>query len=209
MTTATIPAPAPPLVEEPPAEWHRFTLDDYRRMGELGLLLPSDRVVLLDGLLVKKMTKETRHVTTTHQIFVTLLGLMPAGWFPRKEDPVEIRGGPRGDSAPEPDLAVIAGKNSDYKRRNPAPADVRLIVQVADTTLAFDRKGLARFARVGIPSAWIVNLVNETIEVYSEPSGDVAEPAYAKVEVKGVGEVVAITLDGTAVGPIRVEDLLA
>jgi len=205
MATATITAP----VRGTPAELYRLPLDVYRRMGELGLLLPSDRVVLLDGLLVKKMPKGPRHSTATIRTYKLLTALLPPCWTVRQEQPLELAGGPRGDSAPEPDLAVVVGTDDDYQFRHPTGGDVRLVVQVADSSLAIDRKGLARFARVGIPWTWIVNLGNQTIEVYSEPSGDVAEPAYAKVEVKGVGEVVTITLDGTAVGPIRVEDLLA
>ena len=212
MATATLteatPATSPEPGEAPPLVLHRFTLEEYRKLGEFGLLQPSDKVVLLDGLLVKKMTKGARHVCTTHQILMHLAGLLPVGWFPRQEAPVEISGGPHGDSAPEPDVSVVAGKNSDYKARNTRPGDVRLLIQVADSTLATDRRGLARFARAGVPAVWIVNVARETIEVYTNPTveGDAAK--YADCQVKKVGETLTILLDGQAVGPVRVEDLL-
>src|SRR5262249_9057995 len=154
------------LAVTPIGELHRISLDVYHSMGELGLLLPDDRVELLDGLLVKKMTKGPRHVTVTNRIFSLVLERRPVGWFPRKEDPVELPAGPEGDSAPEPDVAIIAGVPDDYKMRHPGPDEVALVVEVAASPdmLARDRKGLARYAWAGLPVAWIVYLVNETVE---------------------------------------------
>src|SRR3954466_10338304 len=91
-------------------ELDRISLDVYRSMGDLGLLLPDDRVELLDGLLVKKMTRGPRHVTATNRLVKHLDTHLPAGWSARKEDPIELPGGPAGaDSAPEPDVAVVRG----------------------------------------------------------------------------------------------------
>src|SRR4051794_3860735 len=96
-------------------ELHRITLDVYRSMGELGLLSPDDRVELLDGLLVKKMTKGPRHVTATHRLMRSFHSNLPPGWCARQEAPLELPGGPgRPDSAPEPDVAVVAGDLDDY-----------------------------------------------------------------------------------------------
>jgi Uma2 family endonuclease len=207
MATAMTPHPA----ETPPVELHRITLDVYRNMGRLGLILPSDRVELLDGLLVKKMTKGPRHVTVTHRIFTLLLGRLPEGWYSRKEDPIELPGGPEGDNAPEPDVAVVVGRADDYGLRHPGPDDIRLVIEVATSPalLAHARQGLGRYAWAGLPAAWIVNLTNATVEVYAAPSGRAPDPRYASADVKGVGDVVSIVLDedGTVV-TFPIEDIL-
>ncbi|MBX6314641.1 MAG: Uma2 family endonuclease [Isosphaeraceae bacterium] len=128
------------------------------------------------------MTKSPRHSTVAHRIFTRLLALLPAGWHLRKEAPVELPAGPAGDSAPEPDVAVVRGTNEDYGNHHPGPDDTRLVVEVAADAraVARDRRGLARDAWAGIPTAWIVNLAEETIEVYTEPSGPVHPPAMAE-----------------------------
>src|SRR5258708_6538396 len=84
---------------------HRISLEVYRAMGDLGLIRPEDRVELLDGLLVKKMTRGPRQVTVTYRLIKYLDAHLPAGWIVRKEAPIELPAGPAGDSAPEPDVA--------------------------------------------------------------------------------------------------------
>jgi Uma2 family endonuclease len=180
---------------------YRISLDVYREMGEQGLLLPDDRVELLDGLLVKKMTKRPRHTTVTHRIFRRLDSALPAGWYARMEQPIELPGGPAGDSAPEPDIAVVEGDLEDYATRHPGPAEVALVVEVARDSKALrrDRQGLKRYAWARIPTVWIVNLTNDTVEVYTEPSRKRRGPAYGKCEFKKPGEIATIVLGDTVV----------
>ncbi|HEU5116381.1 MAG TPA: Uma2 family endonuclease [Isosphaeraceae bacterium] len=201
MATATLPQ------ETSTDPWYRMSLETYRRMGELGLLQPSDRVELLDGILVKKMTKGPRHVLVTSRTFKLFLSLVPDGWVVRKEDPIELPS-PQGDSAPEPDIAILRGREEDYGTGHPGPDSLALVVEVADSSLARDRRGLARYARAGIPTVWIVNLNREEVEVYTEPSGPVEDPGYARRETVKVGSTLSVFLDGQEVGPIAVEHLL-
>ena len=80
--------------------------------------------------------------------------VLPAGWFLNVQDPITTP-----ESLPEPDAAVIRGSRRDYRERRPMAADVGLIIEVADTSLAQDRGTKKRvYARVGIPVYWIVNL---------------------------------------------------
>jgi Uma2 family endonuclease len=193
------------------SELHRISLDVYRSMGELGLLLPDDRVELLDGLLVKKMTKGPRHVTATQRLVKYLDTHLPAGWSARKEDPIELPGGPeRADSAPEPDVAVVRGGLADYSARHPGPADVALVVEVAGSPgmLARDPRGLARYAWAGIPVVWIVNLTNETVEVQTTPTGMGPDPHYDQRVVKGRGTDLPIVL-GEEVVSVPIEIILS
>jgi hypothetical protein len=188
---------------------YRLSLEVYREMGDLGLLLPDDRVELLDGLLVKKMTKRPRHTTVTHRVFRRLDRALPAGWYARMEQPIELPGGPVGDSAPEPDIAVAVGDLEDYATRHPGPAEVALLVEVARDAQALkrDRAGLTRYAWARIPAVWIVNLTNNTIEVYTAPSGPHAAASYGQCDVKKPGDIVALTIGG-AVVEIPVEEIV-
>jgi Uma2 family endonuclease len=184
-----------------PGELYRISLDVYREMGNLGLLAPSDRVELLDGLLVKKMTRGPRHVTVTHHIVRYRDAHLPAGWHSRKEAPIELPGGHEGDSSPEPDVAVIAGALDNYSDRHPLAADIALVIEVASCPemLARERKALARYAWPGLAVVWIVNLTNDTVEVYTNPSGPGPDPHYGTCAVIGLGMDLAIVLGGETV----------
>ncbi len=193
-----------------PADRHfRISLDLYNRMIELGLLGPRDPIELLDGLLVTKMPKGPRHVTSTHRAFKILLARLPDGYHPRSEAPVELPLGPDGDSSPEPDVVVVRGSDDLYNHRHPGPGDVLLVVQIADSSVASDRKALRRFGWAGIPAVWIVNLRNGTVEVYTGPSGPVEDPGYAEKVTRGSDGILEIRLDDATVGDLRVADLLA
>jgi Uma2 family endonuclease len=207
MATATIPESR---TLDPEDRLFRISIETYNRMGELGLIARSDRVELLDGLLVRKMTRGPRHVTATHRAFKILLARLPEGWHPRVEAPVEISQGPDGDSSPEPDVVVVRGNDDVYNLKHPGPADVVLVIQVADSSLPFDRKGLRRFGWAGIPLVWIVNLRNQTVEVDTGPTGPADDPRYAQKTTKGMNEILEIPLDdGETLGGFRVVDFLA
>jgi Uma2 family endonuclease len=199
-----------------PSRLHRLTLDEYHRMVEIGLFKPSDRLVLLDGLLVEKMTKHPVHSNACTLINKVLSVLLPAGWHLRKEEPITLPQGVLGyGSEPEPDFAIVAGPEGTYAKRHPGPQDVVLIIEVADTSLAEDRKGLVRYAWAAIPAVWIVNLTNKTVEVYTDPTGPVAQCRYKKREIKKAGDVLEFKISGKKkgdggrpVGPIAVKSLL-
>jgi Uma2 family endonuclease len=110
------------------------------------------------------------------------------------------------DSQPEPDLAVARGQARDYLDRHPGPADVPLVIEVADSSLARDRGLKARvYARAGIPNYWIVNLVDRHVEVYSEPTD---QATYARIETIGPDGAIRLVIDDAEVGPIAARDLL-
>jgi len=192
-----------------PFELQRISLEIYRQMIDLGLLLPTDRIELLDGFLVKKMTKYPRHASVTRLLAALFGARLPVGWIAIKEDPIELPAPLQGDSAPEPDVTIVTGTLRDYKRRHPGPGDVVLVIEVSGSAemLVRDRAGLERYARAGLPMAWIVNLVDNTVEIYTRPSGMVANPAYGSCEVKGIGDVAEVTIGGTVVA-IPVADIV-
>ena len=201
------PEPQPTPIKPAGDELFRIRLETYRQMGEAGILRRSDRVVLLDGLLVKKMTKGPRHVLATLLAVKQLNDLLPATYHPRSEAPVELPDGPDGDSAPEPDVTVVRGAATDYRDRHPGPGDVLLVIEVADSSVRLDRRGLRRYAWANIPTAWIVNLRAGTVEVYASPSGPVADPGYAEKVTRSIGQTLDIPLDGQTLAGLAVADL--
>ncbi|QDV32445.1 Uma2 family endonuclease [Tautonia plasticadhaerens] len=188
---------------------YRVGLDLYHRIAELGLLGPRDKVVLLDGILVNKMTKGDPHISTVKLIVVGLGRVVPQEFHVSKEDPIALPGGPwGGDSEPEPDVLVLRGTIRDYNARKPGPADVPLIVEVADSSLYEDRRHITRFAWAGIPVCWLVNLRKRTIEVYTDPSGPGEDPRYATVRTLGEADPIPVVIDGRDCGSIPARDLL-
>jgi hypothetical protein len=175
----------------------------YERIAEVGLLGPKDRVVLLDGYLVNQMPIGPRHTASVALGGLALQGAAPAGWYVRSEQPIVLRGGPAGDSAPQPDLVVAFGSVLSYLDRHPTGSEVGLVVEVATDpdAVRVDRSGLARYAFAGIPLAWSVNIPERTVEVYSEPSGPSADPGYRRFETLRPGQTLAGEIGHAETGP--------
>ncbi len=188
----------------PPGPVWRFTVDQYHAMIKAGILTEEDRVELLEGWLIPKMTKNPRHCTATWLARTALERVTPAGWYVDSQDPVTTS-----ESEPEPDTAVIRGNRRDYTDRHPGPADTAMLVEVSDSSLGRDR-GLKKrvYARAAVPVYWIVNLPENRIEVYSDPTGPADEPDYRQRRDYLAGEEVPVVIDGREVGQVLVRDLL-
>jgi Uma2 family endonuclease len=128
--------------------------------------------------------------------------LLPIAYFCRKEDPVRI---PDLDE-PEPDVAVSRGSRAEFRGRIPDGKDVALLVEVSETTLARDQgPKLLAYARAGIPTYWLVNLVDGRIEVYADPG---AEGYRTRLDFRADQDV-PLVIDGSEVGRIAVNDILS
>jgi Uma2 family endonuclease len=113
------------------------------------------------------------------------------------------------DSQPEPDFAIVRGNARSYLARHPGPADVGLLVEVADSSLLRDQRDKARiYARANITCYWIVNLVDRRVEVYTQPSGAIPIPLYRSLQSYQPGDALPLVLDGSAVGAVATADLL-
>jgi Uma2 family endonuclease len=201
MSTAAVAAaaPAPALPRKP----RRFSVDEYYRMGEIGLLAAGPRVELIEGEVVETMPPNPPHDGTVAILTRLLFALVPAGWSIRIQLSLRLS-----TSSPLPDACLAAGDDATYLTRHPGPADVGLIVEVADSSLMDDRRDKGRlYARDGIPECWIVNVPERQLEVHTQPSGPVAAPAYGDVRVYGPGESVPLDLGGVNLGSIAVDDL--
>ena len=167
-TTALAPASAPatsPARPERPPQLRRFTVDEYCAMADAGILCEDERVELLDGeIIVMPPIGEPHEDGTTRLGSDLTYSLYERAW-------VRVQNSVRLDDygLPEPDIAVVRLRD-DYHRRRPTPEDVLLLIEVADTSLEFDREvKLARYAAAGIPEVWVVNVRARQVEGYSDP----------------------------------------
>jgi Uma2 family endonuclease len=182
----------------------RFSVARYQKMIEVGILTSEDKVELLENYVVLKMPRNPPHDGTIQLISETLAPAVPQGWRLRVQLTVVLT-----DSQPEPDFTIVRGNARTYMARHPNPADVGLLIEVADSPLLRDQRDKARiYARGGIPCYWIVNLVDQRIEVYSQPSGPTPVPAYGSFQTYQPGDALPLVLDGTTIATVLVAELL-
>ncbi len=147
-------------------ERQRFTVDDYHRMAEVGILSPDDRVELIDGEIIRMTPIGSRHAACVGRL-ANMLPLRLAGAaqvFIQSPVQLDVR------YEPQPDVLVLRPRDDFYAERLPTAADVLFVMEVSDTSLALDReKKLPAYGWSGVPEAWIVDLAGERIERHSEP----------------------------------------
>jgi Uma2 family endonuclease len=147
----------------------RFTVKDYYKMAEAGILREDDRVELIEGEIVEMTPIGSQHARCADAINRLLVrGLDPDIAIVRVGEPIRL------DPAtePQPDFAVVKPEESGYGERHPTPADVLLLIEVSDTSLRYDKDVKAElYARHGIPELWIVDVNTAVIEVLREPAG--------------------------------------
>lgn len=142
----------------------RFTVHDYHRMGEAGILHEDDRVELIEGELVEMTAIGTRHFSCVNRLTRMLVMNVGDEAIVSVQNPVRLNE----YNEPQPDVTVIRPR--DYRESLPMPEDVLLLIEVSDTTLAYDRGvKLPLYARAGIREVWIVDLAGEAIERYTDP----------------------------------------
>lgn len=174
---------------------HRFNVEEYRRMGEAGIFSEDDRVELMDGEVVEMTPIGDRHVESVIRLNRLLsrwsLSEGEADLFVSVQNPLSLSE----HWEPQPDLTVV--RRREGRTGVPALEDVLLVVEVAATSLAYDRDlKLPLYAASGIPEVWLIDLNSDTIEVYSEPGPG----GYEKSARFGRGDqVLSATLPGLAI----------
>ena len=162
-----------PAREHVPTTPYRFTVKQYHRMIETGVLTEDDRVELLEGRIVPKMPHNPPHDAAVDLAQTMIAAMLPTGWRVRVQSAITTA-----DSEPVPDVAVVRGPARRYARSHPRPRDIALIIEVADTSLREDRNDKGRlYARARIPVYWIVNLLHACVEIYTQPKAG-KSPAY-------------------------------
>jgi Uma2 family endonuclease len=200
MSTATVSPIERHNAEVPWWPVKRFTVEEYEHLAEIGALHEDDNLELLDGWLVPKMTKNPLHDSRIDLLDELLDAVLPSGWYVRVQNVLVTS-----DSCPEPDLAVVRGRSLDYERKHPTAADVGLVIEVADSSIATDRVKGRIYARAGVVEYWIVNPVDWCVERMTGPQPD---GSFAQTERYRVNEQIPVTLDGVVIGTLPLVELL-
>ena len=186
------------------AGFRRFSVAEYHRLIELGILTEDDNLELLEGYLVHKMSRNPPHDAAIQKGNKKWLRILPAGWDLRVQSAITLT-----ESEPEPDFTIVRGDETAYLTRHPAAADIGLLIEVSDSTLPGDRDDKGRiYARAGIACYWIVNLIDRQIEVYTSPSGPIPDPKFGQRVDYDVGDNIQLVLSGSAPIQVAVQDLL-
>jgi Putative restriction endonuclease len=175
-----------------------LTVAQYHQMIASGILTSDDPVELLSGWLIQKMTKNPPHRIATRLVREALETLIPTDWYVETQEPITLS-----DSEPEPDVAIIRGNTRDYQDCHPGPENIALIVEVADSTLDRDRTlKQTIYARAGIATYWIVNLVDRQLEVYTKP----APKGFQSKLIFSKGSI-DVLLEGQKIGALVIDAL--
>jgi Uma2 family endonuclease len=161
-----------------------FTIHDYHRMVESGILDEDDRVELLDGEIVQMTAVGARHAAAVKGLNQILGERLGGRAIIGVQDPVILDD----LSEPEPDLSICAPDDRLYAAGHPRPADVYFLIEVADATLRYDRqRKIPRYAAVGVSETWLVDLQQNVIEVCRAPGAD----GYTERIICGIGETMS------------------
>lgn len=145
----------------PPLPLRRFSVEQYHRLGEMGVLTPDDRVELLEGWIVEKMKQRPIRGFIVRWLNAYFLRQLPLGWMCQCQLPITTE-----RSEPEPDLAILKGEHSDFRDRHPRGTDCRLVIEVADTALTRDRAKADIYRDAGVSEYWIINVAQRQVERY-------------------------------------------
>jgi len=176
-----------------------FNVAEYYQMARAGVLTEDERVELVRGEIVAMSPIGSRHAACVSRFDMRLQRWARERFVVRIQNPIRLDD----ESEPEPDVSVLKLRHDFYADAHPMPEDVLLVIEVADTSMGYDRDEKAPlYAEAGIPEMWLVNLSEAVIEVYSNP----VDGAYSSVrQVARGGVLTSASLPGLS---IRAEDIL-
>ncbi len=200
MVVASYPGPIERIARDP--YWLcQFTVEQYQQMVRAGVFSSKDRVELLEGWIVKKMSQNPPHISSVGRVNRWLGRVLPRTWSLRVQGPITLA-----DSEPEPDITLARGEEGTYDNRHPVPTDIGVLMEVGDSTVISDRRYKGElYAKAKIPEFWLINLVDRKIEVHTKPRSG----KYQKVVEYDVNETVPLALDGVKIARIAVNELIA
>ena len=164
---------------------HRFTVDDFARMGEAGIFTEDDRVELIDGEIRDMAPIGPPHAWMVSRLAELMIPRLAGRAHVRVQNPIRL--GQHAELLP--DLAV-ARLTPAYAHRHPDAADLLLVIEVADSSLHFDRsEKVPRYGRAGVPETWLVDVASRTVTVYTGPGPE----GYARERVLRCGDRIVAT----------------
>jgi Uma2 family endonuclease len=173
---------------------HRLTVEDYYRMGEAGILRPDERAELIDGEIIDMPPPGSLHAGTVNQLLELLYRATGGSAMIRVQNPVRLDR----YSEPQPDLTLLRPRADFYKSAHPQPSDVLLMIEVADTSLRFDRDvKAALYARHAVPEFWLIDVRNAQLTRYRQSE----DSAYGRVDHPDLGAPLEIA----ALADVRID----
>lgn len=177
----------------------KFDVDDYYRMAEAGILTEDDRVELIEGEIINMSPIGRRHASCVDRLTMFFAPRLAGKAIVRVQNPFRISS----FSEPQPDITLLKARDDFYSQAHPTPEDALLVIEVADSSVGYDRKvKMSLYARAGVPEAWVVNLPDDKLEAYSEPLNG----SYQRVRELRRGE--SLTLKTLSSITISVDEIL-
>jgi len=178
-----------------------FTRKEYHRMGEVGILKPTDRVELIRGEIVEMSPIGRRHVAFVDNLNGLLVPRLVGRAIVSVQNPVALSD----DTEPQPDLKVLRRRPVPYKEREAWAEDVLLLIEVAETSLGYDRSTKLRlYAEAGVPEYWVVDCATESIEVHRAP-----EAARYREVTRVAGATATVTIQAFPDVALRLAEIFA
>lgn len=143
-----------------------FTVEEYYRMAESGILDPDDRVELIEGEIIQMAAIGSRHAAIVDRLTRLFTSRLGERAIVRVQNPVRLSD----LSEPEPDISILHDREDFYAGGHPGPAETYLLIEVADTSLPFDReRKMPLYGRSGVPESWLVDIENGRVTVHRGP----------------------------------------
>ena len=182
-----------------PLAVRRFTVDEYHRMGEAGVLHEDDRVELIHGQVVVITPIGDDHLSCVNRLNTLFASLAGREATVSVQNPVVLDQ----HEEPQPDVTLLRYREDGYKAQRPHAADVLLVIEVGDTSADADRSTkIPLYARAGIPEAWLADLPADALEIFRKPQAG----AYAEVRTARRGETISPLAFPSLV--LRVDEML-
>jgi Uma2 family endonuclease len=164
---------------------HHWTVAEYHRMGEVGLLNEDSRIELIDGELIEMAPIGSPHGGNVNRFIRLFSRVVGSQAIVAAQNPVAL-----GDySEPEPDIALLRWRADDYEQSHPHPEDVLLLIEVSDTTLRYDRDvKVPLYASHGVPEVWLLDIQQKQLEIYRDP----AQGHYRRRDCLRTGQIAPI-----------------
>ena len=174
MATATVPV----IADTAGGKRRRFTVDEYHALAEVGILAPDERLELLDGEIITMAAIGNRHAFCVRWLTKALVIALGDRAVLDTQNPLRLDH----QNQPQPDLTILRWQNDGYQAL-PGPADVLLVIEVADTSAGFDRRYKAPlYARHNIPEMWLFDLNRRQVVIYDQPSPS----GYSRTRIVGM-----------------------
>ena len=147
-------------------ENYRFTVAQYHHIGEIGIFPSEVRVELVDGLVRRMPPIDPPHASIVNRLNAALAAKLQGNAVVGIRNPIRLDN----FNEPQPDVTVLRFRDDYYGNQHPTPSDVLLVIEVADTSLSYDRdEKMPLYGRAGIPEAWLIDVQSGTITVFTEP----------------------------------------